>query len=400
MILRLFILIFILTNAFLVKSFSITPCLYFAQTTASFEPVFQKGMSYATYANMTPDAYGSAESDESLKCMRQIGVDWVAINVVGWYQTDETSVDIHRNQNQAPTDDALVHVIQTAKNLNMKIMLKPMIDLENGRWRGEIQPSKDWFENYTNYINFFAEIAEQNNVEMLCIGTELQRTASWETEWRNIISEMRQRYSGLLTYAANWWKEYDEYVQWWDALDYVGIDAYFPLSAENEPTITEMNATWRGITEYLNSFHSKVNKPIIFTEIGYLSTDGTNKDPSNYKLQEAPGREIDIQEQAKCYEAAFQALWEKSWFYGFYWWYWQTNPDAGGSNNSDYTPQNKPAQGVLTHWYSVDGGVSGIVITPQNQIFIAIFLMGAGAAIVTILPWRKLKLLFKVVPKG
>lgn len=368
-----------------------------AHTTTMFEPVFQRGMSYATYANMTPEAYGSAESDESLKRMRQVGVDWVAINVVGWYQTDETSVDIHRNLNQAPTDNALVHVIQTAKNLNMKVMLKPMIDLENGRWRGEIQPSKDWFENYTDYIDFFAEIAEQNNVEMFCIGTELQRTSSWETEWRSIISGVRQRYSGLLTYAANWWKEYDEYVKWWDALDYVGIDAYFPLSIEKEPTITEMNATWRGVVEYLNAFHSKVNKPIIFTEIGYLSTDGTNRDPSNYKLQEAAEREIDLQEQAECYEAAFQAQWGKSWFYGFYWWYWQTNPDAGGSNNSDYTPQNKPAQGVLTHWYLNDGG---IVITPQNPVFIAIFLLGAGSAIVIILLWGKLKPLFKVVPKG
>jgi len=397
---RLFILILILTNFLTVKPFPLTALVSYAQTTTNFEPVFQKGMSYATYANLTADAYSSAESDESLKRMRRIDVDWVAINVVGWYQTNVQSVDIHKNPNQAPSDKALAHVIQTAKNLDMKIMLKPMIDLEDGRWRGEIQPSKNWFENYTNYIYSFAEIAEQNNVEMFCIGTELQRTASWETEWRSIISGVRQRYSGLLTYAANWWKEYDEYVKWWDALDYVGIDAYFPLSSKNSPTITEMNATWRSITQYLDSFHSKVNKPIIFTEIGYLSTDGTNKDPSNYKLQNVPGRLIDLQEQAECYEAAFQALWRKSWFYGFYWWYWQTNPDAGGSDNSDYTPQNKPAQGVLTHWYSPDGDVCMNYYTPENSIFIGISLMATGGAIIIIFLWRKLKSLFKVVPKG
>jgi hypothetical protein len=348
-------------------------------------------MSYATYANLTPDAYSSAESDESMKRMRQVGIEWVAINVDGWYQTNSTSADIHKNRDQAPTDSALRHVIQKAHSLNMSVMLKPMIDLENGVWRAEIKPSPKWFENYTSYINFFADFAEQNNVEMFCIGTELNGTVSNETEWRNIISGVRQRYSGLLTYAAIWSDEYAT-IQWWDTLDYVGIDAYFPLSNKSDPTITEMKATWEKITNYLDSFYSKVGKPIIFTEIGYLSTNGTNQNPSNWSLQNA----IDLQEQADCYEAAFQALWSKSWFYGFYWWYWQTNPDAGGSNNSDYTPQNKPAQGVLTHWYSLDRDL-GADYTPF--IIGGISLVAIGEAVIISLLWRKRKSP-KYIPKG
>jgi len=333
---------------------------------------FQKGMSYATYANLTPNAYGSAESDESLRRMRLIGVKWVAINVVGWYQTNNKSADIHKNPNQAPTDEALAHAIETTHNLNMSVILKPMIDLEDGRWRGEIQPSKEWFENYTPYINFFAQFAEQHSVEMLCIGTELNGTVSEETEWRNIISGVRQLYTGNLTYAATWWKEYDKRIEWWDALDYVGINAYFPLSDKNDPTINEMKATWENIANYLDEFYSKVKKPIIFTEIGYLSTDGTNKDPSNYTLQTETGRLIGLQEQADCYEAAFQALWNKSWFYGMYWWYWQTDPDAGGSNNSDYTPQNKPAQGVLTHWYSLNRSPPAVTMDYVPYIIVSL----------------------------
>ncbi|RLI47654.1 hypothetical protein DRO69_00080 [Candidatus Bathyarchaeota archaeon] len=339
--------------------------------------VFQKGMSYATYANLVPNAYGNTESDESLRRMRLIGVEWVAINVVGWYQTNNKSADIHKNPNQAPTDEALAHVIETAHSLNMNVMLKPMIDLEDGCWRGEIQPSKEWFENYTSYIGFFAQFAEQHGVDMLCIGTELNRTVSWETEWRNVISSVRQKYSGPLTYAANWWREYDELIQWWDALDYVGINAYFPLSSKNDPTINEMKATWENITNYLDKFYAKIKKPIIFTEIGYLSTDGTNKDPSNYKLQNEVGRLIDLQEQADCYEAAFQVLWNKSWFYGMYWWYWQTNPDAGGPYNSDYTPQNKPAQGVLTHWYLSDN-----LRTSERIEYTTYIIVGLSAVVV------------------
>ncbi len=382
-----------------VNSFPVASC-NFMKTAISFEPVFQKGMSFATYANMTPEVYGSVKSDESLSRMKQVGVEWVAINVVGWYQTNETSEDMHRNASLAPTDEALAHAIMTAHSLGMKVMLKPMIDLENGVWRGEIQPSQAWFENYADYIDFFAEIAEQNNVEMFCVGTEFEKTVSWETSWRTIISDVRKQYSGLLTYAADWSMEFDEYVKWWDAVDYVGIDAYFPLSGTNEPTLTEMNATWRVFSDYLDSFHSRVNKPIIFTEIGYLSTDGTNKDPSNYKLQNIPGRLIDLQEQADCYEAAFQALQGKSWFYGFYWWFWQTSPDAGGSSNSDYTPQNKPAEGVLTHWYSLNASQTE---TSNNDsylfIIIGISLVAAVEAYVILVLWRKLKSR-KNMPKG
>jgi len=314
--------------------------------------VFQKGMSYATYANMTSEVYSSAESNESLKRMNQIGVEWVAINVV-WFQEKYTSTQILADSLKTSSNVSVACAIEAAHKQNMKVMLKPMIDLSNETepvpWRGKIEPSTIWFQNYANFISFFAEFAEQNNVEMLCIGTELKKTVSWETEWRSIVSDIRELYSGPLTYAAAL-GEY-EIIKWWDALDFVGINAYFPLSSKNNPTVAEMKATWDLVIKYLDFFHSKVMKPIIFTEIGYLSTDGTNKAPFDFTLQSAPGRIIDLQEQTDCYEATFQTVWRKNWLYGFYWWYWQPNPEAGGSGNSDYTPQNKPAQGVLMHWY-------------------------------------------------
>lgn len=342
----------LLTHFLLVTMFAFLPQASVEEASGGNTFAFQKGMSYATYANMTPDAFSSAESAESLRRMRQIGVEWVAINVVGWYQTNADSADIHKNPKLAPTDEALIHVIQRAHDLDMKVMLKPMIDLEDGRWRGEIRLSEPWFQNYSNYIYLFAEFAQEQNAEMFCVGTEYKSTTSWTPQWKGIISGVRSRFHGNITYAASW----DEFssISWWNDLDYVGIDAYFPLSSGNDPSIDEMKTAWENIASYLESFYKKVEKPIIFSEIGYLSTDGTNKDPSNYRLQEIPGRLIDLQEQCDCYEAAFQTLWDRAWLYGLYWWYWQTNPNAGGSNNSDYTPQNKPAQGIIAHWYSLN----------------------------------------------
>jgi hypothetical protein len=333
--------------------------------------VFQKGMSYATYAfKNRPDQYERPESDKSLESMKKVGIEWVALNVI-WYQDKYNSTTIYPNETEySPTNESVVHAINKIHELEMKVMLKPMIDVSKETdpdpWRGKIQPSTAWFQSYANFINFFATLANQTNVEMLCIGTELNRTASWEPEWRNIISGVRQRYSRPLTYAAIWWKEFDEYVKWWDALDYVGIDAYFPLSNKSDPTITEMKETLESISNYLNLFYTKVTKPIIFTEIGYLSANGTNIEPWNYHLMDT--NELDLQEQADCYEAALQALWNRTWLNGTYWWYWQTSPDAGGSNNKDYTPQNKPAQGVLTHWYSVIPEFPSALILPLFMI--------------------------------
>jgi len=93
-----------------------------------------------------------------------------------------------------------------------------------------------------------------------------------------------------------------------------------------------------------------VDKPVIFTEIGYRSGNGSSIVPGRHWGQLS----VDLQEQADCYEAAFQVLWNKTWFYGFYWWNWETDPNAGGSADAGYTPQDKMAQDVVTNWYSLE----------------------------------------------
>lgn len=51
-------------------------------------------------------------------------------------------------------------------------------------------------------------MAEREHVALFCIGVELSRTAiEREADWRNLISLIRERYSGPIAYAANWWGE-------------------------------------------------------------------------------------------------------------------------------------------------------------------------------------------------
>ena len=54
-------------------------------------------------------------------------------------------------------------------------------------------------------------------------------------DWRRLISKFRELCPGPLTYAVNWWGDYDV-VEFWDELDYIGINAFFPLTLEEEAT--------------------------------------------------------------------------------------------------------------------------------------------------------------------
>jgi O-glycosyl hydrolase len=312
---------------------------------SSFTPVFQKGMSYTSWS---ADAYGTSASNQSLFNMRQTNTEWVAI-MPWWFQDTIYSTTIYPKSGSgwtSPTDSSIIKAISRAHELGMKVMLKPMVDPLDGHWRGEIPPSTAWFQSYADFINHYAQLAEQNGVELFCVGCEYNSNDGATSSWRDIVAGVRERYSGPITYAAN----HDHYrnVQWWDALDYVGIDAYFSLTNEYDPTVEELKQAWIPHVNTMESWQADIKKPIIFTEIGYRSGNGTNIRPWDW--QSSMG--LDLQEQVDCYNATFQTFWNKSWFYGFYWWNWETNPNAGGSSDTGFTPQNKPVQSLITSWYA------------------------------------------------
>ncbi len=112
-----------------------------------------------------------------------------------------------------------------------------------------------------------------------------ERRRRLDAGWRALIAKVRSRYSGRLTYAAN----FDQYqrVGFWDALDVVGINAYFPLRSdiemapgrELEETFTE---SWRRILTDLVEFRRRrgiADRPVLFTELGYTPRRGSTIEP-------------------------------------------------------------------------------------------------------------------------
>ena len=64
----------------------------------------------------------------------------------------------------------------------------------------------------------------------------------FDARWRQIIAAIRQVYHGKLTYGGNW-DSFNE-VTFWDALDYIGVLAYFPLTKTPNPSSAEIAAAW------------------------------------------------------------------------------------------------------------------------------------------------------------
>lgn len=103
-----------------------------------------------------------------------------------------------------------------------------------------------------------------------------ERRAALEQEWRRLITSVRDVFSGQVTYAAN----FDQYtkVGFWDALDLIGINAYFPLRSALQPELDVpslepvFEESWHRVWEKIESFRAEQDlseKPVLFTELGY-----------------------------------------------------------------------------------------------------------------------------------
>ena len=317
---------------------------------AQAQPSMQRGVSYATW---WPGNYSHPDADLSLANLASTGANWIALVVTG-YQDTITSTAIVTTT-ATPTDADLIHVITEAHRRELKVMLKPHLDLlrDEDHWRGQIGDEfttetewAAWFASYRNLIEHYAALAQTHGADQFCVGTELSATIHRADEWRAVIEGVRAHYSGPITYAANHGGE-ETRITWWDAVDYIGVDAYYPLTDKNDPTLVELKAAWAPHIATLGNLACAWRKPLLFTEIGYRSQDGTNRHPWAWMAEEP----IDLQEQADAVRAAFESVYDKPWFAGMFWWSWSTDPFDGSPCDDGYTPHDKPAEDVLRAWY-------------------------------------------------
>ena len=311
--------------------------------------IIQTAMKGVSYTAWEPDALSTPASDASIEAASDDGCNWIAVCVWEFQDSSASTVIAPDYSSYSATPESVADAIRRCHELGLNVMLKPMIDCKSCSWRGEIQPSAGWFTAYQEFVNRWAQIAHDNSVEMFCVGCELRDTVSWSASWRAVIANARLVYSGPVVYAANHGNEQN--IDWWDALDYIGIDAYYSLTAANDPAPDELAAAWETQLDSIEAWRntSWPAMDVVFTEVGYQSTDGTNQTPWYTDPCTNP---LDFLEQADCYEALLNQCRQRDWWLGAFWWNWETDPNAGGLADPYWTPQNKPVEVILQDYYT------------------------------------------------
>ena len=110
-------------------------------------------------------------------------------------------------------------------------------------------------------------------------------------------------------------------MQWFDAVDYVGTSAYYPVAREGGASYEDMCKAWEYISGNLEKVYEKWRKPLIFMEIGCRSAKGCAAMPWDFTHKEFPYSE---EEQANFFASAIDVMSKKDWFGGMFWWDWSS----------------------------------------------------------------------------
>jgi hypothetical protein len=312
----------------------------------------QRGMSYA-HAMRRGQGYGSADSARSLARLKEIGVEWISITPFG-FQRDAAAREFRwlrpGSRGFGETDESLQAVTRQAHALGLKVMLKPHLWLRPPLWPGSIEPRSEadraaWFATYRDFALHYAHLAQQEGMEAFCVGNELARLTVHEAEWRRLITAVRAEYAGPLTYGA----EAEEVfrVPFWDALDFIGVSAYYPLVDVPCPGRATVVAAWQPLVDRLARLSARQRRRVVFTELGYRSAPF-----GAWRQWEIPDEApVDLRAQAEAYEAFFAAVWPQPWFGGVFWWKWFSYPGHSGPGSNDFELENKPAEWVVQRHY-------------------------------------------------
>uniref|UniRef100_UPI00404B3FE8 glycoside hydrolase family 113 n=1 Tax=Flavobacterium sp. TaxID=239 RepID=UPI00404B3FE8 len=293
-------------------------------------------------------------SEKEIIPVEKTNANWVTLMPFAFMKTETDTAIYFNNLRQwfGERKEGIEHTAGIFHQKKIQVMLKPQIWIPNGGFTGFIamKTEEEWLtleKNYADFILFYAKVAQETGCELLCIGTELNRFVTARPDfWQQLIARIKSVYKGKITYAENW----DSYqkVSFIEQLDFIGVDAYFPLAKSKHPTISEIETAWKPLKNELKSFSEKHQKQILFTEYGYQSKTYTTLEPWNHWEKDT----VFIEGQSNALLALYQQFWEEDWFAGGFLWKWFDNHEqVGGLLDADYTVQNKTAEKIVTKQY-------------------------------------------------
>ena len=287
------------------------------------------------------------EMEAAMDELKSLGVNSIAIHPYAQIREDGQVV-IGRRSGASTTH--ITTPLRWARERGMSAMLIPHIAYWGTKfsWRGDINfaTPEEWdrfFADYQTWIVEMATLAESEHAAIFCVGLEFTYPQKYEERWRKIIAAVRAVYHGKLTYGANW-NEYAD-VKFWDALDYIGVLAYFPLSNATDPTATEIGAAWAKRCDELEQFSARTGKQFVFVEIGYNESARAAAEPWGFKTGGEHASEI----QQRCIEMALDLPARHPFLAGMFWWKWF--PEIPHRHEENYRLQTPAIKALIAkHW--------------------------------------------------
>jgi len=286
------------------------------------------------------------EMAQTLDELRSLGVNSFAVHPYARIMNDGQVV--HRNRDdhrhiRAPLD--------WARERGMSAMLIPHLGYWGSKfsWRGEIDfaSADEWdrfFADYERWIVEMAQIAEAHGATIFCVGLEYTHAQKHEQRWRRIIAAVRNVYRGKITYGANW-SDYEQ-VKFWDAVDYIGVLAYFPLTKANNPSAEQIAAGWEKRCAELGRFSARQGgKQLLFVEVGYNENTKAAAEPWSFET----GGENASAIQERCIDAALALTGKHPWLAGMFFWKWF--PELPDDDEEDFRIQTPAIKALFAkHW--------------------------------------------------
>jgi hypothetical protein len=297
--------------------------------------------------------------------VKRMGGNWVSITPFGRvYDLNPTGIDLRFEAPVRENQAAVRAAIQQAHNEGLRVLLVPHLWVENGEWRGLIDPKTDegwsrWAKAYSDFVATWATVAAKSQVDLFAVGVEQRRWLTTEraAQFLPIIERVRQIYSGPLTYAANWDDVHDTVI--WQHLDVIGINAFYPLAEKEGDSDAQLSQNAARVARETGQLAARWGKPVVFTEFGYT----TRKDPA-LRPWEWPEHlkdvKIDEGDQARAYRALLGAFIDQPWFVGMFVWRLYADPsDVSQEPEWGFSPRGKLAELELVdafnaHW-AADG---------------------------------------------
>ena len=289
--------------------------------------------------------WGSPLMAEALDELGALGVGWVALHPYAGVRRDGSV-----RFDPAAGTGYLDRSVELARERGIELFWKPHLAYWGSfEWRGAIEFGADswrwerFFAQYREFILDQARFAERHRLPLLSVGVELEATVHREAAWRRIIADVRAVYSGPLTYAANW--DRVGQVPFWDALDLIGVQAYFPLSAEASPSEDDLRRGWEAPLAQLRELSERHGKPVLFTEIGYDFSPAAALEPWAGRRQETDANRA---LRRRLIAVALDVVERQPFVEGLFWWKWIPGPYHAAD---DFSMRHDDAVALLrSHW--------------------------------------------------